>query len=99
MLKSVGFKVQVQLTVEKGRQFLPYSIGREIRLDRLKIIGTEILQIFKPGPNRRKCLGFHSNFSIYKRKTLTTFFKFLEDLVLLFVRSERFVSSNYIRIY
>ena len=30
MLKGVGFKLQVQLTAEKGKQFLPYSIDREL---------------------------------------------------------------------
>ena len=72
MLKSVGFKVQVQLTVEKGRQFLPYLTDREIRLNRLKIAEIEILQNFKLGLSPRKHLGFHSNFSTYKRETLAT---------------------------
>ena len=40
MLKGVGFKLQVQLTTEKGRQFLPYSTNQ-------KIAETKILQIFK----------------------------------------------------
>ena len=80
MLKSVGFKFLVQLTAKKGREFLPCSTYPEIRLDQSKIIGTEILQIFKPGPNLRKRLGFHSNFSTYKRETLTMFFRILEDL-------------------
>ena len=30
MLKSVGFKFQVQLTVEKGRKFLSSSTNREL---------------------------------------------------------------------
>ena len=30
MLKSVGFKFQVQLTVEKGRNFLSSSTNREL---------------------------------------------------------------------
>jgi len=51
MLKSVGFKVQVQLTTEKGSEFLPYLTDQEIRLDRSKIVGTEILQNFKSGPS------------------------------------------------
>jgi len=43
MRKSVGFKFQVQLIVKKGREFLPCSTDQEIRLNRSKIIGTEIL--------------------------------------------------------
>ena len=72
--------VQVQLTAEKGSMFLPCSTDREIRLDQSKIAGTEILQIFKIDPSPQKCLGFHTNFSTYKREILATFFRLLEDL-------------------
>ena len=80
MLKSIGFKFQVQLTAKKGREFLSCTTDQEIRIYRLKIAVTEILHNFKTGPSLRKRLGFHSNFSAYKRKTLAMFFKLLEDL-------------------
>ena len=48
MLKGVGFKFQVQLTAEKGRQV---KLDRSrVRLNRSKIVGTEFCRIFKPGP-------------------------------------------------
>ena len=80
MLKSIGFKFQVQLTVEKRREFLSCSTDREIRINRLKIVVTEILQNFEIGSSTRKRLELHSNFFTYKRKTLAMFFRLLENL-------------------
>ena len=100
MLKSVGFKVQHQLGTEKGSEFLPCLIDWEFRLDQSKIPGIKILQIFKPGPSPWKRLGFHSNFSTYKRETLATFFMTFRKLVCYFLWNLRgFVSFNYTRIY
>ena len=72
MLKSVGFKVQVQLTIEKRRQFLPCSTDWKSQ--------EQNLQNFHiTGPSPRKRLEFHSNFFTYKKGTLATFFRLLED--------------------
>ena len=79
MLKSIGFKFQVQLTSEKGRLFLSCLTDWEIRINRLKIAVIEILQNFKTGPSLQKRLEFHSNFFTYKKGTLATFFRLLED--------------------
>ena len=100
MLKSVCFMVQVQLIVEKRREFLPCSANREIRLNWLKIVGIKFCRIFKPNPSPQKCSGFHSNFSTYKKETLAMLFKFFERLVCYSLWDLRgFVPSNYTRIY
>ena len=65
-----------------------------------KIAGTKILQIFKSGSSLWKRLGFYSNFSTYKRETLTTFFKLLRTLVCYSLWDlKSFVPFNYTRIY
>ena len=80
MLKDVYFKLQVRANYRKKSQNLPSSIDQELdRPDRFRIVEKEILQIFKSGPSPRKCLGFQSNLSTYKRETLTTFWRLLED--------------------
>ena len=101
MFKSVGFKVQLQLTAEKWSEFLPCSTDQEIRLNWSKIVGTKILQIFKLGLSLQKCLGFHSNSSTYKRETLITFLFFIFwRLVCYSLWDLRgFVPSNYTWIY
>ena len=45
---------------------------------------------FKSGPSPQKRLGFQSNTSKYKRKTLTTFWRLLKDFWVTPVRSVRF---------
>ena len=90
MLKSIGFKLQVQLIAKKGSQFQSSSTDREIRLDRSRIVEIRFGRSFKQGPISQKRLEFYSNLSTYKRETLATFFRLLEDLCVTFVRSERF---------
>ena len=80
MLKSIGFKLQVQLTAEKGSKFQSSSTNRETRLDRSGITEIKFCKSLKQGPSLRKRLGFHSNLSTYKRETLVMFFRLLEDL-------------------
>ena len=84
MFKSISFKIQVQLTAEKGSQFQSSSTDREIRLDRSRITEIRFYKSVKQGPIPRKRLGFHSNLSTYKRETLATFFRLLEDLCVTF---------------
>ena len=60
------------------------------RLDQLKITKKIDFADFELGPSWRKCLGFQSNISKYKRKTLTMFWRVLEDLWVISIRSERF---------
>ena len=53
---------------------------------------------FKLGPSPRKCLGFQSNTTRYKKKTLTTFSELLEEFGGALVKSKRyyiFFQSHY----
>ena len=61
-----------------------------IRPDRSRIAEKEILQNFKSGSSPQKHLGFHSNLSTYKRKTLVLFWRLLEDFGGALVRSKRY---------
>ena len=73
---------------EWRRKFLWSSIDQESgSTDRKSQIEN-----FKSGLKLAKCLGFEWNTSRYKRKTLTTFYKFLEVLWVTLVRFERFLS-------
>ena len=80
MLKCVGFKFQVQANRRKGKSQSAKLDQSRIRLNRLRIGEKEILLNFKSGPCLQKHLGFHSNLSTYKRETLATFFRLMEDL-------------------
>ena len=80
MLKGVGFKLQVRANCRKGKSQSAKLDRLRIRLDRSRIAKKEILQNFKSGPSPQKRLRFHSNLSTYKRETLATFWKPLEDL-------------------
>ena len=93
MLKGVGFKYQVRVDCRKGK-------SQFAKLDWSRIAEKEILQNFKPGPSPRKRFGFHSNLSTYKRETLATFWKPLEDLCVYSLWDMRgVVPSNYTSIY
>ena len=72
---------------EWRRKFLWSSINRESGSTDWK---SQIAN-FKSGLKLAKCLGFEWNTSRYKRKTLTTFYKFLEVLWVTLVRFERFL--------
>ena len=50
MFKSISFKIQVQLTAEKGSQFQSSSTDREIRLDRSRITEIRFYKSVKQGP-------------------------------------------------
>ena len=52
----------------------------KIRFDWSKITEIRFCRIFKQGPSPLKRLEFQSNLSTYKRETLTTFWRPLEDL-------------------
>ena len=100
MLKSGDFKVQLHLIAKKRKCGSILLDRSRIRLDRLKIAGLVFLQNFQIGPSPQKRLGFHLNFSIYKRETLATFWRLFGRLVCYFLWDLRgFVPSNYTRFY
>ena len=70
MLKGVGFKLQVQAKCKEEKSQSTKLDQLRIRPDQLRITKKEILQNFKSSPSPRKYLGFPSNLSSYKRKTL-----------------------------
>ena len=72
-LNKVVLSFEVQLIVEKKSEVLPFSIDRELGSTDRKIIGIVFCRIFKQAQSSWKRLGFHLNFSTYKRETLATF--------------------------
>ena len=50
-----------------------------IRLNRSKIASPLFFAEFQTSPSLQKCLGFHLNFSTYKRETLATFRSYWKD--------------------
>ena len=54
-------------------------------------IKNRVLQNFKSRPSSQNCLGFQSNTTRYKRKTLITFYKSLEFLWVTPMRFVRFL--------
>ena len=72
--------------IERRSKILWNSIDQSIGSTSRKSCSTN----FKLGPSPWKHLGFQSNTSKYKRKTLTTFWRLLEDFWVTLVRFVRF---------
>ena len=98
-LNKCGSRFQIPAYCKKVISSSAFLDRSRNRPDRSKIADMVFCRRFILVQSLQKRLGFHLNFSKYIKKTLTTFWRLLEDLCITLWDSRGFLPSNHTRFY